>query len=408
MTSTHQPRFVDIHVLHSVPFSNLNRDDNGAPKTVRFGDRNRARISSQCQKRAVRKHMQSNGAAVAVGAARRTRRLPTGVAEHLEGTAAFTGGLEKAKFTAAALFGALGINPYKGDLGETDILTFLPADAGERIADVISAAVNGDDKIAAFFEKQHKAHARATGKKRVEQFKGTAKGLNADFKEFVAVVQAVFEEINPMIALTGRMSTALPGSTVDGAVQVAHAFTTHMSSNEPDFFTAVDDLNPAEDTGASHMGDSDYVTGVFYKYASIDIRQFRKNCEIDDQTASEAVAAFVKSFAEASSGAKKTGTAPHTPPSLVMVNIRADRQVSYANAFERPVAADRRGGFIEPSVKALVKKSKRRTAGIVKSWIDLEDDHEGLDLPEQTEQADLFDIVGRVRDFYAAGPEMSP
>ena len=407
MTSTRQPKFVDIHVLHSVPFSNLNRDDNGAPKTVRFGDRNRARISSQCQKRAARIHMQNNDAAIVVGAARRTRRLPTEVAEHLEGTAAFTRGLEKAKFAAAAVFGALGINPYKGDLGETDILTFLPAGAGERIADVISAAVNSDDEIAAFFEKRYKAHAKATGKKRGEQFKGTVKGLKADFKEFVADVQAVFEEVNPVIALTGRMSTALPGSTVDGAVQVAHAFTTHTSSNEPDFFTAVDD-HPAEDTGAGHMGDSDYVTGVFYQYASIDILQFRKNCKIDDQTAAEAVAAFVESFAEAASGAKKTGTAPHTPPSLVMVNIRADRQVNYANAFERPIAADRRGGFIEPSVKALVKKSKRRTDGIVKSWIDLEDDHGLLDLPEQTEQADIFVIADRVRDFFAAGPEVSP
>ncbi len=34
--------FINIHVIQTVPSNNLNRDDTGAPKTLFFGDRERA------------------------------------------------------------------------------------------------------------------------------------------------------------------------------------------------------------------------------------------------------------------------------------------------------------------------------------------------------------------------------
>ncbi len=45
------PRFLDIHLLQTIPFANLNRDDLGAPKTVVYGGATRTRVSSQCWKR---------------------------------------------------------------------------------------------------------------------------------------------------------------------------------------------------------------------------------------------------------------------------------------------------------------------------------------------------------------------
>ena len=46
---------VEVHVLQNFAPSNLNRDDTGSPKDAEFGGYRRARVSSQCQKRAVRK-----------------------------------------------------------------------------------------------------------------------------------------------------------------------------------------------------------------------------------------------------------------------------------------------------------------------------------------------------------------
>ena len=46
--------YLDIHVLQTVPASNINRDDSGAPKTALYGGVTRARVSSQSWKHAMR------------------------------------------------------------------------------------------------------------------------------------------------------------------------------------------------------------------------------------------------------------------------------------------------------------------------------------------------------------------
>ena len=49
-------KLIELHILQSFPVSCLNRDDVGAPKTATFGGTPRARVSSQCLKRAIRLH----------------------------------------------------------------------------------------------------------------------------------------------------------------------------------------------------------------------------------------------------------------------------------------------------------------------------------------------------------------
>jgi len=46
--------FIEIHLLQNFAPSNLNRDDTNNPKDCEFGGVRRARISSQCFKRAIR------------------------------------------------------------------------------------------------------------------------------------------------------------------------------------------------------------------------------------------------------------------------------------------------------------------------------------------------------------------
>ena len=78
MTST--SRFLDVHILHAVPYSNLNRDNLGTPKQMVYGGAARARISSQCMKRAARLWLEANAD---LDRAMRTRRLPQIVREAL-------------------------------------------------------------------------------------------------------------------------------------------------------------------------------------------------------------------------------------------------------------------------------------------------------------------------------------
>ena len=46
--------YVDFHVIQTVPPSCVNRDDTGRPKTAVYGGVNRARVSSQSWKHAIR------------------------------------------------------------------------------------------------------------------------------------------------------------------------------------------------------------------------------------------------------------------------------------------------------------------------------------------------------------------
>ena len=74
---------VEIHILQSFPVSCLNRDDVGAPKSAMIGGVSRARVSSQCWKRHVRRALQELGVKIGV----RTK-LDTMIAEECEANGA--------------------------------------------------------------------------------------------------------------------------------------------------------------------------------------------------------------------------------------------------------------------------------------------------------------------------------
>src|SRR5487761_1491967 len=52
---TRSNMLIELHILQNFAPSNLNRDDTGSPKDCEFGGYRRARISSQCLKRAMRR-----------------------------------------------------------------------------------------------------------------------------------------------------------------------------------------------------------------------------------------------------------------------------------------------------------------------------------------------------------------
>ena len=66
---------VEIHMIQNHAPSNLNRDDTGSPKEALFGGAMRARISSQCIKRSIRRS-EVFRSEMADHLATRTRRLP--------------------------------------------------------------------------------------------------------------------------------------------------------------------------------------------------------------------------------------------------------------------------------------------------------------------------------------------
>lgn len=90
------------------------------------------------------------------------------------------------------------------------------------------------------------------------------------------------------------------------------------------------------------MNTGEFSSGVFYRYATLDVAALTENTE-DPATARTLADAFVTAFISSLPGAKKTSTAPHTPPDLVHLSVRSDRPLSLVAAFEEPVRAREKG-----------------------------------------------------------------
>jgi len=67
--------FVEYHLIQNFVPSNLNRDDTGSPKDALFGGHRRARVSSQCFKRAIRLQADTAGAIAPEDRSVRTKKL---------------------------------------------------------------------------------------------------------------------------------------------------------------------------------------------------------------------------------------------------------------------------------------------------------------------------------------------
>ncbi|MET7766145.1 type I-E CRISPR-associated protein Cas7/Cse4/CasC [Streptomyces sp. NPDC005393] len=313
-TTSDKPRFLDLHITQTLPYSNVNRDDLGSPKTVTFGGSTRTRVSSQAWKRPTRLAVEEQIGEQAV----RTRRLPQQVAGELTEKRGWPA--ELAELAGAQIIRSTDskLALEKGDRTTASLL-FLPGTAAAALADIA--------------EEHREALEKALGSKTA-----AAKALLPK-----DAIHEVLRSRNGSIALFGRMLAEIPGAGVDGAVQVAHAFTTHSTSVQADFFTAVDDADQwATDAGSAHMNTGEFSSGVFYRYATLDLRDLTGSVP-EPGTARTLATAFATAFISTLPSAKKTSTAPHTAPDLVHICVRADRPLSLAAAFEKPVQARSEG-----------------------------------------------------------------
>lgn len=165
------------------------------------------------------------------------------------------------------------------------------------------------------------------------------------------------------IALSGRMATSGLMSEVgkiDGALAVAHAITTHAVDADIDWFTAVDDL---QELGSGHLDTQEFSSGVFYRYASLNLKQLQinlgllPNIKADESADSRAKALDIAAhvlhmLATEVPSAKQQSFAAHNLADVALVGF-SHQPVSLANAFEKPIQADNKGGFREPSIKEL-------------------------------------------------------
>lgn len=308
--STHP--FLTVHTLTALPWHNLNRDENGAPKQVTEGGVTRTRLSSQSLKRAARIAFErdTEGAEESV----RTKVAATVIADRvaeIRGTA-LTGSQRSA--LAKSIGTRVGTLTHGKDRGEgkRDTLVWLSAREMERVAQAF------------------------------------AKDKDAE----PAVIDTASTD-SLAIAAFGRMFTAAPELSLTSAISVGDAITTHAATVELDWFAAVDDR--AEHGGAGQLGYSMQTTGVYYRAFTIDRAQLAKNFDLplDSAEAEPQLRSLIRHITLALPTGRRAGTAAQTLPSLIVAEEQSHR-VHYD--FHTPIPADADGGYLIPSMEALGDK----------------------------------------------------
>jgi len=310
---------IELHLLQNFAPSNLNRDDSNNPKDCDFGGVRRARISSQCMKRAIR-FDPAFSEATRVPPSDRSRLIITRLAGALqEKGLPFEDALNKASEFARYYSSKKGTLDAKNKL-QTLVLLFISKEDIENITRLL-LEVKSIVEVKEVAENYAKTH----------QYKTSA----------------------PDIAMFGRMLADRPETNLDAACQVAHAISTHKVNMEFDFFTAVDDLQKQSDSGAGMMGVIGYNSACFYRYACIDYEQLVKNLDADHEMANKSVEGFLRASVSAIPTGKQNSFAANNPPSFMMAVAREDNASwSLANAFEKPVTAYE-NSLLGNSIKAL-------------------------------------------------------
>lgn len=341
---------VEIHALQNFAPSNLNRDDTGAPKDAWFGGSRRARISSQCQKRAVRQHFKGlveSGALASDDLAQRTKRILDPITQFL-----VKNGRDEAEAKDKARQALAAIELSIKEDGKNEYLLFL----GEREIANIAHLINDKwDSI-----KSGEASS-ADGKKASKSKKQVAQSADSDLKKALDKVLNGGKAVD--VALFGRMLADMPEKNQDAACQVAHAISTHAIEREFDFYTAVDDLKPEDNAGADMMGTVEFNSACFYRYAVVDWEKLVENLQNDSDLAAKGLRAFLQGFVVAEPTGKQNAFAAHNQPEFVAVSVRRDTAPSnLANAFETALRVRKDESLTKVSAEKLVEKSKKLRA----------------------------------------------
>lgn len=307
--------FIELHAIQTPGPACINRDDVGAPKDVRFGGADRARISSQCWKRAVRLAMDAmlGEDSAAIRTSRVNARLSGMLADR--GVAA-----DDAQRVAIAVLDASGALPQNAGDDEE------PADGGRKKRK--AGPKLETDALLLMGNRVYKALADAGAEAWAS---GDAAKWCADHADDLAGAVGADRAVD--VALFGRMSTMNPAINRDAACQFAHAIAVNTLSPEADFFTAVDEVK--ESSGAGMMGDVEFNASTFYRFADIDLT--RLAAQIGAADAVEAAAAFVRAFALAMPSGRANGFANTTPPDFLAVIVRPGRPFNLVGAFVEPV-----------------------------------------------------------------------
>ncbi len=295
-------KLIELHILQSFPVSCLNRDDVGSPKSALFGGVRRARISSQCLKRACRMLARDEWPESPFSGMR-TRYIQD---QFREALLSHGQSVDDATKNAEAL--AATYSTIDGDKNRVKTPVFLSP--GE---------IQGVTRLVADGEEPKKAAKKAVPNDAAD------------------------------ICLFGRMVANDATLNVEGAAMFSHALSTHRADNEVDFFSAVGDFKEEQidDAGADHIGTLEFNSATYYRYVAVnlDLLADEKHLgNLSDEERKAILRAFLRAALMATPGARRNsmnaGTLPHE---VLGIRKSQGQPLQLVNAFEEAIAGNGKG-----------------------------------------------------------------
>jgi CRISPR system Cascade subunit CasC len=368
-------KHLELHIIQSVPVACLNRDDLNSPKTAIFGGVQRARVSSQSWKRAIRELAGEELDNLGQFKGKRSRLfvdqiflalMRLGEREEVAKTLALCAGHYLAKLDPkqeGKVKTLVFLSPLEYEIF-AKLLFSLKGDEKQKLVDAISAV--GRDKLADNKDNEEnvKDEKPATKKK-------GEKGLSA--KQFGKIVTKILKtpieksfkgekrDVKSLpkdaadIALFGRMVANDHSLTVEAASMFSHALSTHKVDNEIDFFAAVDDLQPKEESGAGMTSTLEFNSATYYRFAALNLDMLADSDHLGSMSKEErqaVVRTFLEATIRAIPGARKNTMNGNTLPVYVLGLVREKgHPIQLVNAFENPVRSSQ--GYAAKSVELL-------------------------------------------------------
>lgn len=310
--------FLQLHAL--IPFgpANLNRDETGRPKTAMIGGAERLRISSQALKRSWR----------------------------------------ISEIFASRLEGHLG---HRTRLMGEELRRMLISDGMEdeeavRVTKMIASVVGAIDaketdepaktKQLAFISDAEWHRAREIGRRI----------LGGEEIEKVVPADIFLERDTAAdIALFGRMLADSPAFNREASLQVSQAITTHEAMVQEDYFTAVDDWNREDQSGAGFVDVQGFGAGLFLIHFCVNRKLLNANVDGDESVANSALQALTEAAITVAPRGKRSSYASNSRAAYVLVERDVEQPLNLMPAFESPVPVDAENqeGTIHKSIDQL-------------------------------------------------------
>lgn len=367
-------KHLELHIIQSVPVACLNRDDLNSPKTAVFGGVQRARVSSQSWKRAIRELAEKEFDSLGQFKGKRSRLFIEMISSALLKLGEIP---ERAKALATCAGHYLAKLDSKQE-GKVKTLVFLSPQEYDLFANVLFSLQDSDkEKIMGALslidssKLASEEEESETEDEEVEKPKKGEKKMSAKaFSQLVAKilktpVEKAFKgekkEVKSLpkdaadIALFGRMVANDHSLTIEAASMFSHALSTHKVDNEIDFFSAVDDLQPKEESGAGMTSTLEFNSATYYRFAALNLDMLADEDHLGNMTKEErqnVVSTFLESTIKAVPAARKNTMNGNTLPVYVLGVVREKgHPIQLVNAFETPVKSSQ--GYIAKSVELL-------------------------------------------------------